>query len=115
MEYLYITFAILFTSAGQLLQKIAAEKLNPDSNDSIIKDLFSITETWLAIICLSIGMLFWLAVLYMMEVGTAYPFLSINLILVMLMSHYILKEDITKSRVIGSIAILFGILLVTSS
>ncbi|RLA12295.1 MAG: 4-amino-4-deoxy-L-arabinose-phospho-UDP flippase [Gammaproteobacteria bacterium] len=115
MEYLLISLTLVFTTAGQLLQKVAADKANLTSGYSLIHSFAVQKETWYAILFLSTGMAFWLAVLYMVEVSTAYPFLSIGFILVLLASHFILKEKITLTRIAGCVVIVVGVVLVSAS
>lgn len=112
MEYILIFLSLLCTSSGQLLQKLATNKIHAENSQHFIIAIASRRETWFAVFFLALGMLFWLAVLYLVDVSTAYPFLSIGLILVMLASHFYLKETISPKRVLGAALVIAGITLV---
>ncbi len=116
MDYLLILLSVSFTTAGQLLQKIAATKAAAMSTEILfLKRIFHQTETWLAFSCLAIGTVLWLTVLYRMEVSKAFPFLSIGFVLVILVSRYHLNEIISEKRWLGLGLIGSGIVLISLS
>ena len=116
MEYFLIFTSLAFTSCGQLLQKLAANKAELLSKRiPFVRRLFLQYETWWAIICLGIGTIFWLLVLYYMEVSKAFPFLSLGFVVIMLISRFILDEVITTQRWLGVGFITLGIALVSFS
>lgn len=113
MEYFLIAASLTFTSGGQLLQKLAANKaaLLP-AHIPFLRRLFRQKETWGAIICLGFGTLLWLSVLFYMEVSKAFPFLSLGFVVIMLISRYYLKETVSPLRWLGVGFISLGITLV---
>ena len=116
MEYPLILISLVFTTAGQFLQKLGANKAaaSQSRQNFIIRSLCQ-QEIWWAIGCLIIGTLLWLAVLYRMEVSKAFPFLSLGFVLVMLGSRYFLREIISPTRWFGISLICIGIILVSST
>jgi len=116
MEYFLIFASLCFTLGGQLLQKLAADKAEVMSAPSaFLHRLFLQYETWWAIICLGIGTLIWLSVLFYMEVSKAFPFLSLSFVLVLLISRFYLNETVSKQRWLGVAFITMGIALVSLS
>lgn len=116
MQYLLILLSLCFTTIGQLLQKLAANKaagLPPRTH--FLRRLFLQHETWWAIVCLGVGTLLWLSVLYTMEVSKAFPFLSLGFVLVMLISRFVLKELVSPQRWLGVGFITLGIVMVSLS
>ncbi len=116
MDHFLILVSIFFTTAGQLLQKIAATKaaaMSPKSH--FLKRILIQHETWWAFVSLAVGTILWLVVLYRMEVSKAFPFLSIGLVLVILVSRYHLKEIISDKRWVGLGLIGTGIVLISQS
>lgn len=114
--YLLIALALLLTTTGQVLQKLATSRvLQHDTGTGFIAQLLLIKETWWAIICLATGILVWLAVLYYMDVSKATPFLSFGYILVTLLSRYKLKEVIPVQRWLGVMLITIGLWVVSLS
>ena len=116
MEYILILFSLIFTTAGQWLQKLAANKAVAQPGDShLLYCILVQRETWWAITSLAIGIVLWLSVLYFMEVSRAFPFLSLGFVLVMLISHFHFKEVITPTRWLGVGFIVAGIVMVSVS
>jgi len=116
IEYPLILVSLLFLAAGQLLQKLAAVRAAEQPRDThFLARVLRRPETMWAIASLATGTVFWLAVLYRMEVSKAFPFLSLGLVLVMLISRYYLRENISPTRWLGVALIALGIVLVSTT
>jgi undecaprenyl phosphate-alpha-L-ara4N flippase subunit ArnE len=116
MDYVLIALALSFISISQILQKLAADDAGAQSPDvHFIRRLAVSRKTWWAIVSLATGTLFWLAVLYRMEVSKAFPFLSLNTVLVLLASRCYLQETIDATRWTGVAIIVCGIVLLSLS
>jgi len=113
--YLLIALALIFTTSGQLLQKLATTRANMEQKRHFLLQLLAFRETWLAVFCLVAGVVIWLAVLYFMDVSKATPFLSLGFILVTLVSRYHLKETVPVARWIGVFFVTAGLWLVSIS
>ena len=115
-HYLLIALALVFTTSGQLLQKMATTRVRVEAGKpGFIAQILFFRETYLAIACLATGMLIWLLVLYNMEVSKATPFLSLGFILVTLVSRYKLKETVSTSRWLGVLLVTLGLWMVSLS
>jgi len=57
----------------------------------------------------------WLFVLSKIEVSKAYPFVGIGFIGTMLFAYYFLNEPLTLAKVAGTLLVLIGVLLISSS
>ena len=116
MVYLLVALALLFTTTGQLLQKLATSRvLKGEDQPGFLFQLLRFKETWLAVVCLALGVIVWLTVLFQMEVSKATPFLSLGFILVTLVSRYRLKETVPLSRWLGVFLVTIGLWLVSLS
>jgi len=116
LEYVFLVFALLFISFGQILQKRAAVGAAKQASGArFLYRLAKQKETWLAVICLMAGTLFWLAVLYRMEVSKVLPFFSVSTVLVLLASRFYLGETIGRTGWAGVVAIVIGIALLSQS
>ena len=114
--YFLIALALLFTTSGQLLQKLAtARVVHAPGKPGFLLQILAFKETYWAIACLASGMLIWLLVLYHMEVSKATPFLSLGFILVTLVSRHHLGEHIPLSRWLGVVLITLGLWMVSLS
>lgn len=62
-----------------------------------------------------IGTFFWLITLSRIELSVAYPFVSLNQVLIFLIAWLVLREQISPLRAAGVIVICVGMLLVARS
>jgi multidrug transporter EmrE-like cation transporter len=61
------------------------------------------------------GTFFWLITLSRIELSVAYPFVSLNHVLIFLLAWLVLREQITPARAAGVVVICVGMLLVARS
>jgi len=79
--------------------------------DNIINALKT-KEIALGIFLYIIEYVLWIAFLALVEISKAFPLSSIQIVLILLASKFILKERITHRRWIGGVLIMIGIYLV---
>lgn len=116
MTYVILALAIIFLTTGQLMQKLGAEKIAHQLKPmQFLRQVITIKEFILAVLFMSLGTACWLLVLLHMEVSKAYPFLSIGYVLIMFVSRFMLKEEISVGRWIGVLLIAVGTSLVAVS
>lgn len=116
MEYLLILLVVVLTSAGQVLQKLGADR--GLKNAQTARHVFYALFQWqiiLAVICLASAIAIWLVVLYLMDVSKAFPFISLGFVVVLLSSRFYLKEAIPWNRWLGVGFIVLGISLLVQS
>ena len=101
--------ACLLTCMGQVAQKFAVESWR-DQPDGWALKLRS-AWLWAALLCLGFGLLVWLLVLQRLEVGIAYPMLSLNFVLVTLMARVVFKEHIDTRHWLGVALVIAGVVL----
>lgn len=58
---------------------------------------------------------FWLLVLSKMDVSKAYPFVGLGFVLTMLFAFYFLHEPLTLVKVVGTLMVGIGVVLIASS
>jgi drug/metabolite transporter (DMT)-like permease len=111
----FLLVAVLLLTASQLLQKLAARRLGPVT--SFADGLRAVLSRELigAVICITLGTAFWLVALYRMDVGRAFPFLSLSSVIVVAMSRLLLKEAVPFHRWVGVGLICAGVALVARS
>jgi len=113
-NYLYIFGCIAFTVYGQLILKwrIAQKGHLPtdfaDKMMFLVRALFDpfILSGFLAAFVAS---LFWMAAMTKFELSTAYPFMSLAFVLVLLFSALLFREPVTIGKVLGMALICAGI------
>lgn len=109
MAYLDLGVAIVFISAAQIAQKIAAHGVfGNDDPRTLIRRLASSPAVWVAVACLAAGTFFWLLTLIRIEVSKAYPMLSLSFVLTAVFARILLKEKVNRRRWLGVALIAVG-------
>ncbi|ALI04264.1 4-amino-4-deoxy-L-arabinose-phospho-UDP flippase [Pseudomonas sp. FW306-02-F02-AA] len=109
MTLILLLSACLLTCMGQIAQKYAVESWR--GKDSGWSEKLLSPWLWLALACLGFGLLVWLLVLQRLEVGIAYPMLSLNFVLITLAAHFVFHETIDRRHWIGVALIIAGVVL----
>lgn len=104
---------------GQLLLKTAMTKSGPLGlrGGQAIKTALTIVlnpGVWAGFSLYGISMVLWLAGLSQVELGYAFPFLSLSYVLILLGSRFWLGEAIGGMRLTGVLAICIGVSLVAA-
>lgn len=110
MILLLLLVACALTCLGQIAQKYAVEHWrSPHAAPGLLGKL-GVPWLWLALACLGLGLLLWLLVLQHLEVGAAYPMLSLNFVLITLVARWVFKEHIDRRHWLGVGLIMAGVL-----
>ncbi|WP_347900390.1 4-amino-4-deoxy-L-arabinose-phosphoundecaprenol flippase subunit ArnE [Pseudomonas purpurea] len=112
MTLFLLLTACLLTCAGQIAQKYAVESWR-GKDCGWGEKLFS-PWLWLALACLGFGLLVWLLVLQRLEVGIAYPMLSLNFVLVTLVARFVFHEAVDRRHWFGVTLVIAGVVLLGS-
>jgi len=113
MVYVMAVVSVVLGTTGQTLFKLGLA-------DSEALDLFSLDllravfrpVILLGFICYGVSALIWLSVLSRLPLSIAYPFLSLNFVLIFMTSAAILGEPVSLSKVAGTALIMSGILVI---
>ncbi|GAB5342886.1 4-amino-4-deoxy-L-arabinose-phosphoundecaprenol flippase subunit ArnE [Pseudomonas fluorescens] len=106
---LLLLSACLLTCMGQVSQKFAVESWRGQPHGWAPK--LRSPWLWSALVCLGLGLMVWLLVLQRLEVGIAYPMLSLNFVLVTLMAHFVFHEHIDGRHWLGVALVIGGVVL----
>lgn len=122
MINLKILFIILFAEiwgvGGQILYKMGINKVetpnlrDPRSCLNFIKKALAIPQIWLGFVFISVGLCVWLMALAQTELSIAFPIDSMQYIITLVAAHFLLAEKINKLKLIGTLLIMCGIILV---
>ncbi|MBN1298605.1 MAG: EamA family transporter [Actinobacteria bacterium] len=114
-----ILISISIAVGGQLLLKIGLIRLGSISVDSFgsLMQLFGgIIRSPLVLtglFCYVLSAAIWLVVLSSVDLSFAYPFIGLTYVFILLISKFILKEDVNPIRWIGAVVITAGVVLVS--
>ncbi|MDU0356362.1 EamA family transporter [Paraglaciecola aquimarina] len=115
-----ILVSISLSVIAQILLKHGMS--NPIVQASFKLDLFNTVFTTLTNISVLAGLIayvssagIWLVVLSKIDVSKAYPFVGLGFIGTMLFAHWFLNEPLTTVKVVGTVLIVAGVLLISSN
>ncbi len=116
-SYISIGIAVMFTSIGQVLQKIGSGRVKSEHLKIGIRSVlvFFNPFIFIALIALFFAMLFYLLALSILPLSIAYPMLSSGYVIVVLLSKIFLKEDVSLRRWFGVFVIIVGIFIIFNS
>ena len=112
-DHLYIFATIAFTVYGQLILKWRMVQLGEMPVASAEKLRFLITAVFdpaifSGFVAAFLASLAWMAAMTKFELSYAYPFMSLNFVIVLLLSAWLLQEPITMNKTIGMVLIVAG-------
>jgi drug/metabolite transporter (DMT)-like permease len=116
----YILIAVLGSAVGQILLKKGMASMGPLtlSVSQFSNVLLKIGTNPYVIVGLAIyvfGTFFWLTALSRVELSFAYPFASLSYIIMLVASWSLFKEDISLLRLIGTLVIGLGVVIISRS
>ncbi|MCD4669472.1 MAG: EamA family transporter [Actinomycetia bacterium] len=116
---LLILLSISIAVGGQLLLKIGIDRIGisdfsgmrsiADLFAGVVKSPFVLTGLFLYFISAAI----WLIVLSTVDLSFAYPFIGFTYVMVLVLSKFILKEDVNPIRWIGALIITAGVVVIS--
>jgi len=117
IDYSYILLSIVFTVYGQIVLKWRMNSFGemPIGLYNKIRFLLGlIFDPWVFSVFLAafLASLAWMAAMTRFDLSQAYPFMSLNFVLVLLLSGLLLNEPITIFKGIGVILIVLGTIVV---
>ena len=118
MRFTYIGLALLCTVFGQLITKWQANVHGPANGFDFDLDLLRMFwRPWFlaAYVSAFAASIFWVMAVSRMDVSKAYPFMSLALPMVVVLSHLLLGEALTPPRLIGIALVCTGLILVGNS
>jgi multidrug transporter EmrE-like cation transporter len=116
---LLILLSITIAVGGQILLKIGMNKIGPIDISSasslghlftgIIKSPTVLVGLFLYVISAAL----WLIIISSVDLSFAYPFIGLTYVLVLVVSKFVLKEDVNPIRWIGTAIITIGVIVIS--
>jgi uncharacterized membrane protein len=114
---LLILIGIIFASLGQVFLKIgmnAVGSINTFAYSDIVS-IFSNLYIILGLLMYGLATIFWLIALSQKDLSYVYPFIALTFIIVLLLSKFLLHENVGIYRIAGTIIIVAGLIIVVNT
>ncbi|MCL6435023.1 MAG: EamA family transporter [Leptolyngbyaceae cyanobacterium HOT.MB2.61] len=113
LDYLYIAASVGFTVYGQLILKWRIRNFGPLPVDPVSKLQFLLSllldpAIFSGFAAAFLAALAWMAAMTKFELSHAYPFMSLNFMMVLILSGVLLREPLTPPKLIGVMLIVLG-------
>jgi len=114
---LYILISVLFSTVGQLLLKsgmnnVGSVTLGLNQLFSTLWRMATNPGVFFGLVIYGVGTVFWLGALSRAELSYAYPFASLSYVVMLVASWLMFDEKITLARIIGTVLICIGVLVI---
>ncbi len=118
---LLIITSITLAVCGQVSLKIGMTKVGEISSSHLGQPLHTFIKMFSnPNVILGLGLyvcasLFWLVVLSRVDLSFAYPMMGLSYVIILLISHFFLKENVVLLRWFGAFVICTGVVLISRS
>lgn len=116
----YILISVLAGATGQIMLKhgmllIGEVTLSPDQVISVLWRLATNPFVVGGLALYAGGTVFWLAALSRVDLSYAYPFASLSYVIMLMAAWLLFAEHITPLRLLGTLVVGLGVLLISRS
>lgn len=118
IDHAYILLTVLFTVTSQLIMRWQVSEAGPLPVDTIGKTFYILNllkNPWIlsSIVATFLAGVSWMLAMTKFEISYAYPFVSLNYILVLVAGFLLFNEGISATKLAGSALVIFGIIVIT--
>lgn len=115
----WILASVFLGVVGQLILKTGLNRIGPLAlgRQGLVGAGLRIGTSpaiWAGLGLYAIGTFFWLAALSQVELGYAYPFISLSYVFILVASWAFFGEEMSLWRVFGVVAVCLGVIIVAS-
>ena len=116
-EHIFIFCTIVFTVYSQLVMRWQVSNAGPLPADLAAKAMYVVTlllNPWVlsGIVATFLAGISWMLAMTKFEISYAYPFVSLNYILVLAAGFLLFNEAMSASKVIGCVLVVLGIIVI---
>jgi drug/metabolite transporter (DMT)-like permease len=114
---LIILTGILCASLGQVFWKLGMNAVGAIDNFSIsgIVSMFLNPLVFLGLLMYGLSTIFWLIALSQKDLSYVYPFIALTFVIVLLLSKFLLHENVGPYRIVGTLIIIAGLIIVVNT
>jgi drug/metabolite transporter (DMT)-like permease len=119
-DILYIIIGVLASAVGQIILKKGMTSVGPvtlsfNQIGSVVVRMGTNPYVVFGLFVFLGATIFWLAALSRVDLSFAYPFVSLSYVVMLVASWLFLNEDISFLRLIGTLIVIVGVLLISQS
>jgi drug/metabolite transporter (DMT)-like permease len=113
-----ILLSVTLAAVAQVTLKSGVNHVTEDTGGALkidadsLKALAGSPIVWLGLVLFGLSAIVWLVVLSRATLSFAYPFASLSYVLILVLGHFVLDEQVTSLRVAGVTLIIAGVVLV---
>ena len=116
-DHLYIVATLIFMVYSQLIlrwQVSGAGQLPPDAMGKVAFIAALLINPWVitAILATFLSGVSWMLAMTKFEIGYAYPFFSLAYVIVLAASVLLFRESLSTSRIVGTLLVFTGIVVI---
>jgi uncharacterized membrane protein len=118
---LLVLLSEVFLAVGHTLFKKTTNALGAhnfrhvQTHVHFLKDVLTKPMIWVGFVAMAIGLVIWLVALAQGDLSLVFPIGSLQFILVLFSAHIFLNEKIDKMKLLGTLLVVAGIVLITIS
>ncbi len=116
---LLILLSISIAVGGQIILKIGMNRIgfiNVNSFQTLGKFFSEVIKSplvWVGLLLYVLSAAIWLVILSAVDLSFAYPFIGVTYVMVLILSKFILKEDVNPLRWAGAAIITIGVVVIS--
>lgn len=110
-----IIIGVIFAALGQVSWKLGMNQVGQLAtfNSAALTTVLLNPYVLLGFVMYGLSTVFWLIALSKKELSFVYPFISLTYILVLVLSSLVLKEGIGTNKLIGTLIIIIGLIIIS--
>jgi uncharacterized membrane protein len=112
-----IIIGIIFAAFGQVSWKLGMDQAGQLSaiNFTTLSAVLLNPYVLLGFVMYALSTIFWLIALSKRELSFVYPFISLTYIIVLVLSSLVLKESMGVNKLVGTLVIIIGLIIIARS
>lgn len=111
----FVVFPVLLSSVGEFILKHAVNKMDVALTPASVLMMAGSPSIWAGSACIVVSGLLWVIAMSRYQLSFIYPFFSLNFIVIMLGSHFLLREEINLVRYLAVVLIIIGLIFISRS
>jgi uncharacterized membrane protein len=116
-EIVIIIAGVIFAALGQVSWKLGMNQAGQLAtfNSVALSGVVLNPYVLLGFVMYGLSTIFWLIALSRKDLSFVYPFISLTYILVLVLSSLVLKENIGVNKLVGTLIIIIGLIIIARS